>query len=90
MKQILLFVLVNHLVVVTLSSKSHPVTTFLNAKWYNAPVSLEIAEYLFDENPSLYWEYVEQLNGIQNLLHTNGKHALNSYKHVNSSPIRPI
>lgn len=46
------------------SSKSHPVTTFLNAKWYRTPAALEIAEYLFDENPTLYWDYVEQLNGL--------------------------
>lgn len=60
------------------SSKSHPVTTFLNAKWYRTPAALEIAEYLFDENPTLYWDYVEQLNGLDTPLYKIGK-QLNCY-----------
>lgn len=54
------------------TSKSHPVTTFLNAKWYRTPVCLEIAEYLFDENPNLYWDYVERLNELETPLHKIG------------------
>lgn len=72
MKQLLVFLLAHQLVLLTLSSKSHPITTFLNAKWYDAPVSLEIAEYLFDENPSLYWDYVEVLHGLKTPLHKIG------------------
>lgn len=59
-----------------LSSKSHPVTTFLNAKWYRTPVCLEIAEYLFDESPTLYWDYVEKLNALKTPLHTIGTYSI--------------
>lgn len=52
------------------ATQSHPVTTFLNAKWFRTPVCLEIAEYLFDENPSLYWDYVEQLHDLDTPLHS--------------------
>lgn len=52
------------------ATKSHPVTTFLNAKWYRTPVCLEIAEYLFDENPTLFWDYVEQLHSLETPLHS--------------------
>lgn len=51
-------------------TKSHPVTTFLNAKWHRTAVCLEIAEYLFDENPNLYWEYVERLHALETPLHS--------------------
>lgn len=53
------------------TSKSHPVTTLLNAKWHVTPVCLEIAEYLSDESPNLYWDYVTQLNGLKTPLHQN-------------------
>lgn len=54
------------------ASKSHPVTTFLNAKWFRSPVCLEIVEYLFDENPNLFWDYVEQLHQLEMPLHQMG------------------
>lgn len=56
-----------------LSSKSHPITTLLNAKWSITPVCLEVAEYLFDENPTLFWDYVEALNHLETPLHKIGK-----------------
>lgn len=45
-------------------SKSHPVTTLLNAKWHVTPVCLEIAEYLADESPTYFWDYVRELNSL--------------------------
>lgn len=54
------------------ASKSYPVTTLLNAKYNVTPVCLEIAEYLFDENPNLYWDYAENLNNLKTPLHEIG------------------
>lgn len=51
------------------TSKSHPVTTLLNAKWHVTPVCLEIAEYLADESPNLFWDYVTELNNLKMPLH---------------------
>lgn len=56
-----------------LCSKSHPITTLLNAKWSVTPVCLEVAEYLFDENPTLFWDYVEALNQLETPLNKIGK-----------------
>ncbi|XP_013111446.1 UDP-glucose:glycoprotein glucosyltransferase [Stomoxys calcitrans] len=46
------------------SSKSYPITTLINAKWEQTPVHLEIAEYLADENPNLYWDYVKDASEL--------------------------
>lgn len=43
------------------ATKSHPITTLLNAKWHTTPIYLEISEFLFDESPNLYWDYVKEL-----------------------------
>lgn len=48
-----------------LASKSHPITTFIDAKWNVTPVALEIAEYLADENPSYYWKFIDELNSLR-------------------------
>lgn len=48
----------------SIAAKSSPVTTSLNAKWNATPVHLEIAEFLHDENPNLYFDYVEALNHL--------------------------
>lgn len=61
----------------SLASKSYPVTTLLNAKYNVTPVCLEIAEYLFDENPNLYWDYIENLNQLKTPLYDIGKIRLN-------------
>jgi hypothetical protein len=55
------------------ASKSYPVTTLLNAKYNVTPVCLEIAEYLFDENPNLYWDYVDNLNQLKTPLYEISK-----------------
>lgn len=60
------------LIVQTFASKSHPITTLLNAKWHTTPICLEISEFLFDESPNLYWDYVNALNTLPTPLHELG------------------
>lgn len=59
-------------VVQSFASKSHPITTLLNAKWYTTPICLEISEFLFDESPNLYWDYVKTLNALPQPLYELG------------------
>uniref|UniRef100_W8AWU6 UDP-glucose:glycoprotein glucosyltransferase n=1 Tax=Ceratitis capitata TaxID=7213 RepID=W8AWU6_CERCA len=42
-------------------SQSYAVTTLINAKWQQTPLYWEIAEYLADENPALFWDYVNDI-----------------------------
>ncbi|XP_067647958.1 UDP-glucose:glycoprotein glucosyltransferase [Eurosta solidaginis] len=42
-------------------SQSFPVTTLINAKWGQTPLYFEIVEYLSDENPALFWDYVKEI-----------------------------
>ncbi|XP_055376689.1 UDP-glucose:glycoprotein glucosyltransferase [Condylostylus longicornis] len=50
------------------SLKTFPITTLINAKWKQTPIYLEIAEYLSDENPSYYWDFVERLGDLETSL----------------------
>lgn len=59
-------------IVQSLASKSHPITTLLNAKWHTTPICLEISEFLFDESPNLYWDYVNALNMLPQPLYELG------------------
>lgn len=63
-----LFVLI--ISVITNVFASHPITTLINAKWTNTPFALEVGEYLSDENPSLFWDYVELINKLDPTLDT--------------------
>lgn len=47
------------------STKSHPITTLINAKWAQTPLYMEIAEYLSDQNANVYWDFVEGLGGLE-------------------------
>lgn len=49
-------------------TKSHPITTFIDAKWNVTPVALEIAEFLADENPIFYWKFIDELNALSSPL----------------------
>ncbi|XP_053954514.1 UDP-glucose:glycoprotein glucosyltransferase [Anastrepha ludens] len=49
-------------------TQSYSVTTLINAKWQQTPLYLEIAEYLSDENPALFWDYVNEVQSEQKLL----------------------
>lgn len=60
------------LIVQSFASKSHPITTLLNAKWHTTPICLEISEFLFDESPNLYWDYVNALNTLPTPLYELG------------------
>lgn len=64
------FLFVTH----SFASKSHPITTLLNAKWHATPICLEISEFLFDESPNLYWDYVNTLNTLPVPLYELGRH----------------
>lgn len=55
------------------SSQSYPITTLINAKWSQTPLYLEIAEYLADEQPGLFWDYVEAVTALQTALNDYGK-----------------
>ncbi|XP_055856792.1 UDP-glucose:glycoprotein glucosyltransferase [Episyrphus balteatus] len=46
------------------TSKSYPITTLINAKWQQTPLYLEIAEYLADENPALYWDFLRDITRL--------------------------
>lgn len=35
------------------------VSTFLNAKWSQTPLALEVSEFLHDEDPALFWSFVD-------------------------------
>lgn len=50
---------------VAVSLKSYSLTTLINAKWTFTPVHLEVAEFIADESPALYWDYLNSLNGLQ-------------------------
>lgn len=54
-------------------SQSYSVTTLINAKWHQTPLYLEIAEYLADENPALFWDYVNDVLTQQKPIKEYGK-----------------
>lgn len=47
------------------ATKSHPITTFIDAKWNVTPVAFETAEFLADENPSYYWKFIDEVNNLK-------------------------
>lgn len=53
--------------------KSKSVTTFVSAKWEATPIVLELAEYLSEENPDLFWSFVDGINSLKSSLETLGK-----------------
>lgn len=48
------------------NSKKKPksVTTVLDAKWEVTPLILEMAEYLFEENPTSFWNFVDSISSL--------------------------
>lgn len=54
------------------ASKSHPITTLITANMFRTPVTLEIAEYLFDESPTLYWDYIDKIYNLETPLYQIG------------------
>lgn len=46
-------------------SKSHPITTLINAKWSVTPIQLEIAEYLSDSSNQKFWIYIDELASLR-------------------------
>lgn len=47
------------------ASKSHPITTLINAKWSSTPVQLEIAEYLSDISNQKFWLFIDELANLK-------------------------
>lgn len=41
--------------------KGKSVTTVLDAKWEQSPLVLEVSEYLAEESPELFWQFVDNL-----------------------------
>lgn len=64
----------------TFATKSFPVTTLLNAKWNVTPACLEISEFLSDESPNLYWDYVNEVITLPVPLHELGKFIYSTLK----------
>ncbi|KAH1001727.1 hypothetical protein HUJ04_005706 [Dendroctonus ponderosae] len=46
----------------TAKQKSKSVTTLLEAKWSRTPLVLEVSEFLADENPDLYWSFIDSIS----------------------------
>ncbi len=53
--------------------KSKFVTTLIDAKWYQTPIVLEIAEYLAEENINWFWSFVDDISDLETPLSTMGK-----------------
>uniref|UniRef100_T1J9H3 UDP-glucose:glycoprotein glucosyltransferase n=1 Tax=Strigamia maritima TaxID=126957 RepID=T1J9H3_STRMM len=52
--------------------KQKTVTTFLDSKWRETPILLEISEYLADENNEYFWAFIDII-GQQNMQELNKK-----------------
>ncbi|CAH1979814.1 unnamed protein product [Acanthoscelides obtectus] len=50
--------------------KTKSVTTLLEAKWGATPLVLETAEYLADENPNFFWDFVSSISSLNPPLKT--------------------
>ncbi|KAG8311333.1 UDP-glucose:glycoprotein glucosyltransferase 1 [Homalodisca vitripennis] len=44
--------------------KAKSVTTVLDAKWEQTPLVLEIAEYLAEESPEVFWQFVDGISSM--------------------------
>lgn len=53
--------------------KGKSVTTVLDAKWEQSPLVLEISEYLAEESPELFWQFVDNLAAMDTPLIDLGK-----------------
>ena len=73
MKLFYLFVLLLLICYVSAKTKSKSVTTLLEAKWERTPLVLEVAEFLADENPEFYWNYIDLITDLHPPLSKIGK-----------------
>ena len=46
------------------SKKPKSVTTLINSKWEASPFTLEIAEYLAEENRDNMWSFVDEVSSL--------------------------
>lgn len=56
--------------------KTKFVTTFIDAKWYQTPLVLEVAEFLADENIGFFWSFINDINNLETSLCMQGKKKL--------------
>lgn len=54
------------------TKKVKSVTTLLDAQWQVTPLVLEVAEYLADENPDFYWNFIDSICNLNPPLHKLG------------------
>ncbi|XP_013193155.2 UDP-glucose:glycoprotein glucosyltransferase isoform X2 [Amyelois transitella] len=71
--------------------KSKSVTSFVSAKWEATPIVLELAEYLADENPDLFWSFVDGINSLTTSLESleNDKQIYDAIIGVASTLLAP-
>lgn len=50
--------------------KTKFVTTFIDAKWYQTPIVLEVAEFLADENIGSFWYFINDISNLETSLCT--------------------
>ena len=55
--------------------KQKSVTTVIDAKWEVTPLALEMAEYLYDENPPYFWKFLDLLSNLTPPLVEEGKYS---------------
>lgn len=67
-----LFIVFTLILIVNTKKKSKSVTTLLEAKWERTPLVLEVAEYLAEENPQYFWDYVDSVSAMEPSLNTIG------------------
>lgn len=55
------------------------VSTFINAKWKETPLVLEVAEYLNDENPNFFWKFVDEVSHKSSEFEKSGRYFVLSF-----------
>lgn len=55
------------------SKKPKSVTTLINSKWEATPFTLEIVEYLAEENKDSMWSFIDAVTSLTTPLVSHGK-----------------
>lgn len=55
------------------AKKPKSVTTLINSKWEATPFTLEIAEYLAEENRDSMWSFIDEVSSLSTPLADLGK-----------------
>ncbi|KAK9504391.1 hypothetical protein O3M35_010731 [Rhynocoris fuscipes] len=62
---LLLVVLLANVNYVSSKKKPKSVTTVIDAKWEVTPLVLEMSEFIFDENPTSFWNFVDAISSLE-------------------------